>query len=101
MLRATIRDCVNASERSVDVLADAGMPSGQAAMKCWTRREFGCAAAATCLAALRLRSARGQAKARIVVVGGGIGGATVAKYLALVSDKATACMIWLRRSSAR
>ncbi len=27
-------------------------------------------------------SARGQAKARVVVIGGGIGGATVAKYLA-------------------
>jgi sulfide dehydrogenase [flavocytochrome c] flavoprotein chain len=52
-------------------------------MRCWTRREFGCAAAATCVAALRPRPARGQTKARVVVIGGGIGGATVAKYLAL------------------
>ena len=36
----------------------------------------------SCLAALRPRAARGQAKARVVVIGGGVGGATVAKYLA-------------------
>jgi NADPH-dependent 2,4-dienoyl-CoA reductase/sulfur reductase-like enzyme len=41
--------------------------------------------AAALLTALRPRSARGQAKARVVVIGGGIGGATVAKYLALNS----------------
>src|SRR6266536_6168127 len=48
-------------------------------MKFWTRREFGCLTGA--LAALGPRMARGEAKARVVVVGGGIGGATVAKYL--------------------
>jgi sulfide dehydrogenase [flavocytochrome c] flavoprotein subunit len=47
-----------------------------------TRRKFGCFARATCVAALSARAARGQARARVVVVGGGIGGATVARYLA-------------------
>jgi NADPH-dependent 2,4-dienoyl-CoA reductase/sulfur reductase-like enzyme len=48
----------------------------------WTRRKFGCFAGAGCLAALGKRVARGQAHARVVVVGGGVGGATVARYLA-------------------
>ena len=48
-----------------------------------TRRTFGCLIGAGCVAALGARVARGQAKARIVVVGGGVGGATAAKYLAL------------------
>jgi sulfide dehydrogenase [flavocytochrome c] flavoprotein subunit len=48
----------------------------------WTRRMFGYAVAATGVAALGTRAAPGQAGARVVVVGGGIGGATVAKYLA-------------------
>jgi sulfide dehydrogenase [flavocytochrome c] flavoprotein chain len=48
----------------------------------WTRRKFGCFAGATCFAALSARAARGQVRARVVVVGGGIGGATVARYLA-------------------
>ena len=48
----------------------------------WTRRKFGAFAGATCLAALGARAARSQTKARVVVIGGGIGGATVAKYLA-------------------
>ena len=51
-------------------------------MKCWTRRKFGCFAGATCLAALVPRVARSQVAARVVVIGGGVGGATVAKYLA-------------------
>jgi sulfide dehydrogenase [flavocytochrome c] flavoprotein chain len=49
----------------------------------WTRRKFGCFAGAGCLAVLGARAARGQARARVVVVGGGVGGATVAKYLAM------------------
>ena len=53
-----------------------------AAMNCWTRRQFGCLAGAACLTALAPRVARSQAKSRVVVIGGGIGGATVAKYLA-------------------
>ena len=51
-------------------------------MNCWTRRQFGCLAGAACLTALVPRVARGQAKSRVVVIGGGIGGATVARYLA-------------------
>lgn len=54
-------------------------------MNCWTRREFGCLVGAASLMALSPRVAKSQAKARVVVIGGGIGGATVAKYLA-VSD---------------
>ena len=52
-------------------------------MMTWTRRKFGCFAGAGCLAVLGARAARGQARARVVVVGGGVGGATVAKYLAM------------------
>lgn len=48
----------------------------------WTRRDFGTGAGAVVSLALAPRLARGQAKARVVVVGGGIGGATVARYLA-------------------
>ena len=48
-----------------------------------TRRIFGCLIGAGCVAALGARVARTQAKARVVVVGGGVGGATAAKYLAL------------------
>jgi sulfide dehydrogenase [flavocytochrome c] flavoprotein chain len=55
-------------------------------MKCWTRRQFGCLAGAMSIAALRPRTARGQVKARVVVIGGGVGGATAAKYLALGSE---------------
>jgi sulfide dehydrogenase [flavocytochrome c] flavoprotein chain len=54
-------------------------------MNCWTRRKFGCLVGGACLTALTPRVAKSQAKARVVVIGGGIGGATVAKYLA-VSD---------------
>jgi sulfide dehydrogenase [flavocytochrome c] flavoprotein chain len=51
-------------------------------MTCWTRRKFGCFAGATCLAAFSPRAVRGEAKARVVVIGGGVGGVTAAKYLA-------------------
>jgi sulfide dehydrogenase [flavocytochrome c] flavoprotein chain len=54
-------------------------------MKCWTRRQFGCLAGATCTGALLARTARSQIRARVVVIGGGVGGATAAKYLALSS----------------
>ena len=50
-------------------------------MKRWTRREFGAAVGAAGLA-LAPRMALGQAKPRVVVVGGGVGGSTVSKYLA-------------------
>jgi sulfide dehydrogenase [flavocytochrome c] flavoprotein chain len=52
-------------------------------MRDCTRRAFGCLVGAGCVAALGARGAPSQAKARIVVVGGGVGGATAAKYLAL------------------
>ncbi|KAB1072983.1 FAD-dependent oxidoreductase [Methylobacterium planeticum] len=48
-------------------------------MTSWTRRELGIGAAALGSA---LGPARAQAKPRVVVIGGGIGGATAAKYLA-------------------
>jgi NADPH-dependent 2,4-dienoyl-CoA reductase/sulfur reductase-like enzyme len=51
-------------------------------MKSWTRRDFGSLAGASLLAALSPKVARGQASPRVVVIGGGIGGATVARYLA-------------------
>jgi NADPH-dependent 2,4-dienoyl-CoA reductase/sulfur reductase-like enzyme len=52
-------------------------------MTWWTRRQFGGLAGGACLEALAPSVARGQANARVVVIGGGVGGATVAKYLAL------------------
>ena len=51
-------------------------------MNCWTRRQFSSLVGAACLTAVAPRVARSQANARVVVIGGGIGGATVAKYLA-------------------
>jgi sulfide dehydrogenase [flavocytochrome c] flavoprotein chain len=51
-------------------------------MKRWTRREFALVAAGLSLAP---RMARGQAKPRVVVIGGGIGGSTVSRYLAMCS----------------
>ena len=51
-------------------------------MKIWTRREFGALTGTALLTALAAPAALGQAKARIVVIGGGVGGATVARYLA-------------------
>jgi sulfide dehydrogenase [flavocytochrome c] flavoprotein chain len=51
-------------------------------MKSRTRREFGRLTGAMALAALNPRLVASEAKARVVVVGGGIGGATAAKYLA-------------------
>lgn len=49
----------------------------------WTRRKFAAAAAgATGLALFAPHVARSEARARLVVIGGGVGGATVAKYAA-------------------
>lgn len=48
----------------------------------WTRRDFARLAGAASLAGLST-SALGQARAKVVVIGGGAGGATAAKYLAL------------------
>jgi len=52
----------------------------------WTRRQFGYLAGAMSIGALRPLAARGQAKAQVIVIGGGVGGATAAKYLALGSE---------------
>jgi sulfide dehydrogenase [flavocytochrome c] flavoprotein subunit len=52
-------------------------------LKLSTRREFGFLTAGALLTTLRPRFALGKTNARVVVIGGGIGGATVAKYLAL------------------
>jgi sulfide dehydrogenase [flavocytochrome c] flavoprotein chain len=53
----------------------------------WTRRKFGGFAGASLVAALHAQPTRSQTKARVVVIGGGIGGATVAKYLVATSTK--------------
>ncbi len=53
----------------------------------WTRRNFGRFAGASLVAVLGARAARSQTKAQIVVIGGGVGGATVAKYLATSDAK--------------
>ena len=53
----------------------------------FTRRKFGGFAGAGLVAALGARAARSRTKAQIVVIGGGIGGATVAKYLAISDAK--------------
>ena len=50
-------------------------------MKAWTRRQFGHLSGAALLTALSPRRALGQSKARVVVIGGGAGGATAARYL--------------------
>lgn len=50
-------------------------------MRGWTRRQFGIRAA-TIGSAFASQAVRGQARPRVVVIGGGVGGATVAKYLA-------------------
>jgi len=58
----------------------------------WTRRKFGRLAGAG-LAALAAGRARGQSRARVAVIGGGIAGATVAKYLATSSAKPEVTLI--------
>ena len=50
----------------------------------WTGRKFGGLAGTSLVAALGARAADAETEARVVVIGGGIGGATVAKYLATV-----------------
>ena len=49
----------------------------------WTRREFGGLVGAAALAPLCPQKARAQAKAKVVVIGGGVGGTTAARYLAM------------------
>ena len=56
----------------------------------WTRRKFGGVAGTSLVAALHARAARGQTKARVVVIGGGIGGANhVGNYLVATSINPT------------
>lgn len=63
--------------------------------KNWTRRQFGrlslaasaAASAAVSASVLAPRTSIGAAKARVVVVGGGAGGATVARYIAKGSEE--------------
>ncbi|TIU78397.1 MAG: NAD(P)/FAD-dependent oxidoreductase, partial [Mesorhizobium sp.] len=69
-------------------------------MKSWTRREFGRLTGAALLTALNQPKARGQAKARVVVIGGGIGGATVAKYLAASATAIEVTLVEPRQSYA-
>ncbi|TJW44475.1 MAG: NAD(P)/FAD-dependent oxidoreductase [Mesorhizobium sp.] len=67
-------------------------------MKSWTRREFGRLTGAALLTALNQPKARGQAKARVVVIGGGIGGATVARYLASSATAVDVTLVEPRQS---
>jgi sulfide dehydrogenase [flavocytochrome c] flavoprotein chain len=62
-------------------------------MKYWTRRKFGSFAGATCLLGLVPWVAKGQAAARVVVIGGGVGGSTVAKYLAASATRIEVTLI--------
>lgn len=66
-------------------------------MKAWTRREFGGLAGATMLTALGPRKVLGQSKARVVVVGGGVGGATVARYLAANTESIAVTLVEPKR----
>lgn len=47
----------------------------------WTRRQIGALAGGALLAVAAPHTVRGQGRAKVVVIGGGIGGATVARYL--------------------
>lgn len=47
----------------------------------WTRRQIGGLAGAALLAVAAPQIARGQVRPKVIVIGGGIGGATVARYL--------------------
>jgi NADPH-dependent 2,4-dienoyl-CoA reductase/sulfur reductase-like enzyme len=50
-------------------------------VKGWTRRHFGSLAGAACLTLHSPHAARSRSKPRVVVIGGGVAGATAAKYL--------------------
>ena len=67
-------------------------------MKSWTRREFGRLTGAALLTALGPPKARGQVKARVVAIGGGIGGATVARYLAASATAIDVTLVEPRQS---
>jgi sulfide dehydrogenase [flavocytochrome c] flavoprotein subunit len=58
-----------------------------------TRRKLGCLLGAACLPSLAPPSAQSEAKARVVVIGGGVGGATVAKYLAATAAELAVTLV--------
>ena len=68
-------------------------------MMSWNRRRFLGGAGALVAAGFPL-PALAQAKPKLVVVGGGPGGATIAKYVAKDSNGAIE-IVWLMLSSAR
>ncbi len=66
-------------------------------MKTWTRREFGGLSGAALLTALSPRRVLGQSKTRVVVVGGGVGGATAARYLVASSPNMDVILVEPKR----
>jgi sulfide dehydrogenase [flavocytochrome c] flavoprotein chain len=66
-------------------------------MKAWTRREFSGLVGTTLLAAISPRIARSDAKARVVVIGGGVGGATVARYIAANTETIVVTLVEPKR----
>jgi sulfide dehydrogenase [flavocytochrome c] flavoprotein subunit len=67
-------------------------------MKSWTRREFGSLVGMAALTALNPPTARPQARAKIIVVGGGVGGSTVARYLAMGNAPVDVTLVEPRRT---
>ena len=66
-------------------------------MTSWTRRRFGSLAGAASLALFSPHVARGALKPRVIVVGGGVAGATAAKYLALSTQALDVTLIEPKR----
>ncbi len=62
-------------------------------MRRWTRRELGGLTGAALLAVTSFRLARGQARPRVIVIGGGVGGATVARYVAMTGNNIEVVLI--------
>jgi NADPH-dependent 2,4-dienoyl-CoA reductase/sulfur reductase-like enzyme len=62
-------------------------------MRCWTRRELAGLTGAALMAVTPSRLARGQARRRVIVIGGGVGGATVARYVAMTGKNVEVVLI--------
>ena len=62
-----------------------------------TRRAFGGLASAMCLACVPTRAAERRSAPRVVVIGGGAGGATVARYLAMAGKALNVTLIEPKR----